>query len=121
MAGHRVAEVWTLISFLVVGSLVLLLAISSHPFPFQEGLLFGMGLLIGALVLMIFAIVVGFNRDELISRLSNTLPKKLKLDHNLMGGLLTYIIPLAGARAAISFDSADTIRSLLDPILRHLR
>ena len=110
------AQVWTLIGFLVVGSLALLLAISSYPFPFQSGLLFGMGLLIGALVLMILAIVVGFNRDELVSRLSNTAPNRLKLDQNLMGGFLTYIIPLAGAGGdLVRLRRHDPIAARPDP------
>jgi hypothetical protein len=33
---------------------------------------------------------------------------------------LTYIVPLVGVLAAFSFDTSDTLRSLLDPILRHL-
>jgi hypothetical protein len=115
------AQVWTLIGFLVVGSLALLFAISSYPFTFQEHLLHGMGFLISVLVLMILVIVVGFNRDEMISRLSSTAPNRLKFDQNLVGGLLTYIVPLVGALAAISFDAADTLRTVLDPILRQFR
>lgn len=115
------AQVWTLVGSLVVGSVALLFAISSYPFAFQERLLLGMGLLIGALAVMILAIVVGFNRDEMISRLSNTEPNRLKFDRQLMGSLFAYLIPLLGALAAISSNVSDTIRSLVDPILRHLR
>ena len=81
----------------------------------------GMGLLIGALVVTILTIGVGFNRDELVSRISNTAPNQLKLNGNLVGVVLTYILPLVGVLAAFSFDTSDTLRSLLDPILRHMR
>ncbi len=119
--GASLAQVWTLIGFLVVGSLALLLAISSYPFPFQERLLLGMAVLMGTLAFMILMIVVGFNRDEMISRLSNTSPNRLKFDHQLVGSLLTYIVPLVGALAALSIDATATLRTLFDPILRHLR
>ena len=115
------AQVWTLIGFLVVGSVALLFAISSYPFLFQGRLLIGMGLLIGVLILMILAIVVGFNRDEMVSRRSNTAPNCLKIDRHLLGSLATYILPLVGALAAISFNTSDTLRTVIDPILRYLR
>ena len=69
-----------------------------YPFPFQDLLIHGLGLLIAALVVMILVIVLGFNRDELISRISDTAPNRLKLDQTLVSGLLTYIVPLVGAR-----------------------
>ena len=115
------AQVWILIGFLVLGSLSLLLAVNSYPFPYQERLMLGIGLLIGALVVTILMIVVGFNRDELISRIANTAPNQTKLNPNLVGSFLTYIVPLVGVLAAFSFDTSDTLRSLLDPILRHMR
>jgi hypothetical protein len=115
------AQVWTLISFLVVGSVGILFAISSYPFPFQERLLIGVAALAAVLVFMILAVVVGFNRDEMISRLSNTVPNRLKFDQQLWGHLITYIVPLVGALAAISPDASDMLRSLLDPIFRHFR
>jgi hypothetical protein len=34
---------------------------------------------------------------------------------------MTYIVPLVGVFAAISFDTSDTLRTLFDLILRHLR
>ena len=116
-----ISQIWILIGFLVVGSLSMLLAINSYPFPFQDRLMRGLGLLIVVIVVTTTAIVLGFNRDELISRISNTAPNQFKIDQSLMVRLFTYIVPLLGVLAAISFDASDTIRSLLDPILRHMR
>jgi hypothetical protein len=115
------AQVWNQIGFLAAGAMALLLAINAYPYPFQDRLMLGIGLLIVALVATILVIVVGFNRDEMINRISNTSPNQLKLDQHLLGILATYVVPLVGVLAAISFDASDTIRTLFDPILRHFR
>ena len=89
--------------------------------PDQDRLMLGLGCLITVLVVTILAVVIGFNRDELISRISNTTPNRLKLDQGLVGGIMTYILPLLGVLAALSFETSDTLRSLLDPLLRHFQ
>jgi hypothetical protein len=115
------AQVWNLMKFLVIASLAMLLAVSSFPFSFQDRLMLRLGLLIGVLVVMILVIVLGFNRNEVISRISNTSPNRFKIDQNLVGAIFTYVVPLLGVLAALSLDGSDTIRSLLDPITRHMK
>ena len=61
------------------------------------------------------------NRNEVVSRISNTTPNRVDFDGRLISNLLTYIVPLVGVLAAFSFETSDMIRTLLDPILRHLR
>ncbi len=114
-------QIWILLGFLVVGSLSLLMAVSSYPIPYQSQAIFGLKLLIALLAVVIGWIVVGLNRDELISRISNTTPNQLTLDGNLLSSLFTYVIPLLGILVVFSFDASDMIRALLDPILRQLR
>jgi hypothetical protein len=115
------SQIWTLTGFLVAASLALLLAVNAYPFPYQDRMMLGLGILIAGLAATIMIIVVGFNRDEMVSRISKTAPNRLEIDGNLIGGLLTYILPLLGIFAALSFDTSDTLHSLLDPILRRLR
>ena len=95
-----------------------LLAVSSYPFPWQGRLLSGMGALVLLMVLTITVIVFGVNRDEVISRVANTTPHRIKLDQPLMTSVFTYIVPLLGALAVLSFDLSDILRTWLDPILR---
>jgi hypothetical protein len=111
-------HLWTNIAFLVIGALALLLAASSYPFPMQGRLMMGVSMLIVALVVAISNVVLGTNRDELISRISKTNPNRLSLDGPLVKNLVTYVVPLVGVLAAISFDTSDVIRTLFDPILR---
>ena len=57
----------------------------------------------------------------LLSRISNTTPNQFKLDSDLISSLVTYIVPILGMFAALSLDVSDTMRSVLDPLLRHFR
>ena len=114
-------QLWILIGFLVLGALALLLAISSYPFPLQSRLLLGLGALILLIVLAVGMVALGVNRDELVSRVANTAPNKFKLDSRLLSSLMTYIVPLLGVLASISFGASDTLRTLFEPILRHLQ
>ena len=116
------AQIWTLIDwFLVPGSVFTLFALSTYPFPFQDHMMQCVELLIGVLAVVILKIVVVLNRDELLSRASNTAPNQFKLDSNLISSLVIYIVPILGVIAALSLDVSDTMRSVLDPLLRHFR
>ena len=75
----------------------MLLAVASYPSPIQHRFILGLGLLIAFLVALIGLIVLGVNREELISRVANTVPNRFKLDRNLITSLLTYVVPLLGA------------------------
>jgi hypothetical protein len=114
------AQIWQRIGCLVLTVLALLLAVNSYPFGFQDRLFFGLCLLIAYLAVIIVRIVLGINREELISRLANT-PQGFKFDTPLLSNLLTYIVPLVGTLAALSFNISDTFHTFFDPILRHLR
>ena len=116
------AQIWTLIDwFLVPGSVFTLFALSTYPFPFQDHMVQCVELLIGVLAVVILRIVVVLNRDELLSRASNTAPNQFKLDSHLISSLVIYIVPILGVIAALSLDVSDTMRSVLDPLLRHFR
>jgi hypothetical protein len=115
-------QIWTRIGSLVVAVLALLLAVVAYPSPIQHRFVLGLGLLIAFLAALVGLIVLGVNREELISRVANTAPNRLKLDRNLISSLLTYVLPLLGAViAALSFNASDTLHTFLDPILHQWR
>jgi hypothetical protein len=113
------AHLWVMVGFIVIGSLTLLLAINSYPFPMQNRNEFFLTILIAVAALAILRLVVGINRDETISRVANAMAG-LKLDRNLVTGLTGYILPLIGILAAVSYDISDLLRVWLDPIFRNL-
>src|SRR5262249_47343326 len=110
---------WTMVGFVVVGTLTLLLAITSYPFPYQSRVEFFLAVLIALGAIAILRIVLGINRDETISRVANSIPGRLKLDRNLVSGLLVYLLPLLGLLAAMSYDVSDLLRTWLDPLMRN--
>ena len=114
------AQLWVVVGFLVIGSATLLLAVSSYPFPLQSHMFAGLGVLIVLIAAAVAWVLLGINRNELISRVANSAPNKFKIDGQLVSSLMTYVVPLLGVLAAVSFDASDTLRAILDPILRHL-
>ena len=115
--GAAMAQVWTMIGFLVIGSVCLLLAVTSYPFPRQGRLMDAVGLLIAGVVAVVLSVVIGTNTDEVLSRVKNTRPG-LTPDATMLGHLATFVVPLLGVLAAVSFDMSDLLRSWLDPIFR---
>ena len=76
-----------------------------------EGLIVFVGVVIGIVML-------GVNRDELVSRVSDTTPGRLTLDSNFVGSFLTTFAPLAGALVAVSFDMSDLLHAWLGPLFQ---
>ena len=89
------AQLWVMVGFIVIGSLCLLLAVNSYPFPLAKphGVLPGDSHRACA-AFAILRLVIGINRDETISRVANTM-SGLKLDRDLASGLVGYILPAA--------------------------
>jgi hypothetical protein len=114
------AQIWNLAGFLVIAGIALLLAVTSYPFASQRKLILAVGLLLGLIAVGITYLLVEFNRDEVISRLSDTRPNRLSLDGGMISSLVTYVLPLLGFLAAISFDVGDILRDWLDPLFRLL-
>jgi hypothetical protein len=114
------AHIWVMVRFIVIGSLTLLLAINSYPFPLQYRIGFLLAILIAVAAWAILRLVIGINRDETISRVANTMAG-FKLDHNLASAMMGYILPLIGILAAVSYDMSDLLRVWLDPVFRILR
>jgi hypothetical protein len=117
--SHFLAQLWVMVGFIMFGSFTLLFAINSYPFPTQNRVEFFLAVLIAVAASVILRLVVGNNRDETISRVGNTMPG-FKLDRNLAGSLVGYILPLLGILAAISYDVSDLLRVWLDPLFRNL-
>jgi hypothetical protein len=63
-------------------------------------------------------VLIGVNRDELISRVSDTTPGRLTFDSGFMSSLLTTIVPLFAALLAVSFDLSDIFHTLLGPLFQ---
>ena len=112
------SQIVPVMNFLVLGSLSLLLSVTSYPFDHQGWLL---TVVFGLIVFVAWAVVlvlIGINRNELISRVGDTTPGKLTFDSRFVGSLMTMIAPLLGALLAISFDVSDLLHTWLGPIFQ---
>ena len=65
-----VAQLRVMVSFIVLGSFTLLLAINSYPFPMQNRAEFLLTILIAVAAATILRLIIGINRDETISRVA---------------------------------------------------
>jgi hypothetical protein len=112
------AQLVPIMQFLVLGSLSLLLAVTSYPFDHQGWLttmMFCQIVFVGGVVAKV---LIGVNRDELISRVADTTPGKLTFDADFISSLVTIVGPLLGALVAISFDVSDLFRAWFGPLFQ---
>ena len=107
-----------MMQFIVLGSLSLLLAAMSYPFDHQGWLTIMMACLIVFVAGVVTMILVGINRDELISRVSDTTPGRLTFNSSFLTSLVTTFGSLLGALLAISFDVSDLLRAWFGPLLQ---
>ncbi len=107
-----------IMQFLVIGSISLLLAVTSYPFDHQGFLMTMLVLLILFVAATIGSVLLGVNRDELISRVSDTTPGRFKFDGQLVTSLMTMIVPLLGALLAVSFDLTDLLHTWFGPLFQ---
>lgn len=116
--GRAQAHLWVLIRAVVIGVLSLLLAVNSYPFPARGRVGSVLSALAAVAAIAVLRVLIGINRDELISRVTNTLPGRLKFDRDLLSQMFTYVVPLIGLLAALSYDVSDLLRSWFDPFFR---
>ena len=113
-----ISQFMPLMQFLVLGSISLLLAVTSYPFDHQGWLMTLMVGLILFIAVVIGSVLLGVNRDELVSRVSNTTPGRLTFDSNFVSSILTMFAPLVGALLAISFDLSDLLHTWFGPLFQ---
>jgi hypothetical protein len=101
------AQLQSLALFGTTGMLLMLLAMSSYPFPQRDTLLWlSWATLLGA-VLLLLIVFVQMNRDRIISLLSGTTPGKLEWDSSFVFQLTVFgvvpILTLLGAQFPQAF------------------
>ena len=112
------SQLLPIMKFVVIGSLFLLLTLTSYPFDHQGWMMTVMVailLFVGGIVMVV---LVGVNRDELISRVSDTAPGRVTFDNAFLNLCLTTIGPIAAALFAISFDVSDLLHTFFGPVFQ---
>lgn len=114
------SQIWFSVRFLVVAPVCLVLALNSYPFPLQGTLLTIAGAAIVVVIAVLLDILVGYNKDEVISRVSDTPPNRFTFDSQFANSFLVYVIPLLGALLSASYDLTDILRAWLGPVAKFL-
>jgi hypothetical protein len=77
---HVLAHLRNVLEFTIGGLLLMLIAVSSYPFPYQDRLLyFGWAAILTAVVITIF-VLVQMNKDRTLSLLSGGNPNQIDLN-----------------------------------------
>ena len=95
--AQALSQFLPIVQYLVLASISLLLAVSSYPFDHQGWLMTVMVALILFVTAVVANAMLGVNRDELVSRVSNTKPGRLTFDSHFVGAIVTMFAPLIGA------------------------
>jgi hypothetical protein len=119
--SHFFAQLRNLVTFLVVGSILLVLAVILYPFQPERLLLFFVAGLALVFALGILRVFFQIERDEVISRILKTTPNRITLNPVFLSHVGTYVVPLLGVLAASSMDASNLLHTLLDPLYQALK
>jgi hypothetical protein len=107
-----------LASFLTLAPLLMLFAVTSYPVQPQRLWVLFVIVLMSVVTATVIWGAIQAERNELISRISKTVPNQVSFQWNFLSSLALYAIPLLGIVVAISDDSSDLVHSWIDPLLQ---
>jgi hypothetical protein len=112
------AQLRNLLNAIVLGSFLMLLAISVYPFHPQSLLLLYVVILLTAVAALALWVLVAINRDEVMSHISGSTPNQFSPDLTFFKQVGQYVVPIVGL-LAVQFQSVGSfLRSMLEPLLR---
>jgi hypothetical protein len=116
--SQYMVQIRNLASFLTVAPLLMLLAVTSYPVQPQRLWVLFVIVLMAVVTATVIWGAIQAERNELISRISKTVPNQINFRWNFLSSLALYAIPLLGIVVAISDDSSDLVHSWIDPLLQ---
>jgi hypothetical protein len=119
--SHFFAQLRNLVTFLVVGSILLMLTVVLYPFQPERLLLFFVGGMVLVFALGMLRLFFQIERDEVISRILKTTPNRVTLNPVFLSHVVTYVAPLVGVLAATSADASGLLHTVLDPLYQALK
>jgi hypothetical protein len=116
--GQKFAQLSNLLSFSVLGMLLITFAFSSYPFQPQRLLMLFTWTLAGAVVLGLLVAIIQADRDPLLSRMTGMAAGRITLDRGLLSQVATYgVLPLL-AVLGTQFPEAGKVLDSLFTLLR---
>lgn len=112
-------HLWNLIAFYAVGALLIFVAVVSYPYQPARLILNVLFVLITALGFLSIALFVQMDRDEILSRISKTVPGKISWDFSFLSRVFVYgVIPVLSLLAARVPEVQTSIAGWLDGLAR---
>jgi len=110
-----------LLTFVIGGAFMILLAITSYPFEPRSVMTISMYGMILSLVAVSVISLIQAERDEVLSKIAKTNPHEINLDGRFIPALLTFgVLPLLGL-IFTQVPGMQSVFSWLEPILRALK
>jgi hypothetical protein len=106
---------------LVLSAVLLLCSVMSYPLEPQRLIALSSALRAAAVVGLVVYLLVQIDRDELVSRVVDTKPNELTWDRAFVANLAKYVAPLAAVLLLNVPVVSESLRSLLEPLLRAVR
>jgi hypothetical protein len=107
------------LSFLTVGSLLLLLTSSTYPFAFEHSVTILTWLVVIGVAAIAIVVLVQMNRDPVRSRINGTTPGRITFDRDFVSSTIVHgLVPILALAAARFPSMGGIITSALDPIVR---
>jgi hypothetical protein len=113
------AQALSIMRFLVLATLSLILATMSYPFDHQGLLMTATTIVLACVAWVVATVLIGANRDELMSRVSDKTPGRVSFNFDFVSSLLTFLVPLLGALLAMSYDLGDLFRTWFGPFWQY--
>lgn len=115
-------HMWNLIAFYAVGALLIFAAVISYPYQPARLILNVLFVLIACLALLTVALFVQMDRDEILSRISKTVPGKINWDLSFVSRVFVYgVLPIVGLIAARVPEIQTSVAGWLDSLARVMR
>lgn len=102
----------------VVASALLLVAVNEYPFQPEQPIMAVAVAVVLAVAAVLLWVLVGINRNEIISRVTRTSPDKFSLDGKFLVNVFQFVVPLV---ALVVVQLSGRMRSVFEPILEVFR
>jgi hypothetical protein len=116
-----VVQLRNLVTPLTIGSLLLVLAGASYSFVPQNLLLILLTALGAVVATAIVVFLVQVNRDELVSRITRSIPHQFTPDFAFVQGAATYVLPIVGALLIQFPFFTSMLRSFVAPLFHIIK
>jgi hypothetical protein len=118
---HVISQLKSLIAVALTGAFLAASAVFAYPFQPSHFVRAFAAMLVGAVVATTLAVVVGLQRDEILSRLSGTTPGEVQFNSEFIRNVLVYaVLPMAAVLVRFFPELSSFLFTWLRPLSQML-